>query len=195
MATEPLVSIERPERPPTDDRFISQSGQRLIETVTRLSIRFRKRRGGWCRPHLGGNEGQSGEQWRRKRLLPAEGGHRIWGQIDLGDGGVRPFTSEASSGEHTTPRDAPEVPRTPDAFSSTLIQWFVGSGNDGQPELAFINSMLAREFLREFSGTERYDVPQPEAYPHEQRHPTEYSVRDVPPKGVVTVVIQDFESV
>jgi hypothetical protein len=102
-------------------------------------------------------------------------------------------------GEHTAPADAPELPDAPgepgnpEAFDNTLIQGFVGD-TDGS-RLAFVEPMLTREFLRDADGNETYEVPQPEAYPHERRHPTEYSVRDVPSKDAVTVVLSGFEPV
>ena len=102
-------------------------------------------------------------------------------------------------GEHAAPDDAPELPDgpgqpgDPDAFSNTLIQGFVGD-EDGS-RLAFVEPMVTREFLREFSGREEYDVPQPDAYPHDQHHPRAYSVRDVPAKDTVTIVLRDFEPV
>jgi hypothetical protein len=96
-------------------------------------------------------------------------------------------------GEHMAPSDAPEVPGNPSAFTNTLIQGFVGV--DGVPELAFVEPMLTREFLREFRGTERYAVPQPDVYPHEHQHPTAYSVRADPADDTVVVALQAFESV
>lgn len=99
----------------------------------------------------------------------------------------------ADMGEHLAPSDAPEVPGTPDAFTHTLIQGFVGV--DGAPELAFVEPMLTREFLREFEGQERYDVAQPAVYPHEKQHPTAYSVRADPSAETVVVAIEGFEPV
>jgi hypothetical protein len=102
-------------------------------------------------------------------------------------------------GEHTAPADAPELPDAPGepgdpaAFDNTLIQGFVGD-TDGS-RLAFVEPMVTREFLRDFDGTQKYDVPQPTVYPHEEQHPTEYSVRDVPSKDAVTVVLGGFEPV
>jgi len=96
-------------------------------------------------------------------------------------------------GEHVAPVDAPELPGNPDAFTNTLIQGFVGTG-DG-PELAFVEPMITREFLRGVRGTETYEVPQPAVYPHEQRHPTAYSVRDVPSTDSIAVVLQDYDRV
>lgn len=99
-------------------------------------------------------------------------------------------------GEHAAPLDAPELPANPDAFTNTLIQGFVGLGTDGQdPELAFVEPMITREFFEDFSGTESYDVPQPAVYPHDQHHPTEYSVRDIPSNDAIAVVIREFEPV
>ncbi|MFB6295604.1 MAG: twin-arginine translocation signal domain-containing protein [Halobacteriales archaeon] len=104
-------------------------------------------------------------------------------------------------GEHTAPLDAPELPDAPgepgdpEEFTNTLIQGFVGVGENDDPRLAFVEPMITREFLNRFTGTEEYDVPQPEAYPHDKQHPTAYSVRDVPSKDAVTVVLEDFESV
>lgn len=96
-------------------------------------------------------------------------------------------------GEHLAPADAPELPGNPDAFTNTLVQGFVGV--DGEPELAFVEPMVTREFLREFEGTERYEVPQPTVYPHDDRHPTAYSVRADPADGTVLVALQGFEPV
>ena len=102
-------------------------------------------------------------------------------------------------GEHTAPADAPELPDAPgepgnpEAFDNTLIQGFVGD-TDGS-RLAFVEPMLTREFLRDANGTETYEVPQPQAYPHDRQHPTEYGVRDVPSKDAVTVVLGGFEQV
>jgi hypothetical protein len=105
-------------------------------------------------------------------------------------------------GEHTAPSDAPELPDgpgesgDPEKFDNTLIQGFVGPDGDGQnPELAFVEPMVTKEFLEDVSGTESYGVPQPEEYPHDQQHPMEYSVRDVPSKNAISVVIQDFEQI
>lgn len=100
-------------------------------------------------------------------------------------------------GEHTAPEDAPELPDAPgepgdpEAFDNTLIQGFVG--DDGGSRLAFVEPMITREFLREFEGNETYEVPQPDVYPHERQHPTEYGVRDVPSEDAVTVVLSGFE--
>lgn len=104
-------------------------------------------------------------------------------------------------GEHAAPTGAPELPDgpdddgDPDAFSNTLIQGFVGVGEADDPRLAFVEPMVTRGFLRGFSGSRTFDVPQPEVYPHDQQHPTEYSVRDARPKGGVAVVLQSFEPV
>lgn len=101
-------------------------------------------------------------------------------------------------GEHTAPVDAPELPDgpgqpgTPEAFDNTLIQGFIApNGND--PRLAFVEPMLTREFLADVSGTNRYEVPQPGIYPHDQQHPQAYEVRDVPSTDTVVVVLGDFE--
>ena len=102
-------------------------------------------------------------------------------------------------GEHTAPRDAPELPDAPgergnpDAFSNTLIQGFIAPDESEPPRLAFVEPMLTREFLRGFEGRETYAVPQPNAYPHDRQHPTEYAVRDVPSADAVTVVLRGFE--
>jgi hypothetical protein len=102
-------------------------------------------------------------------------------------------------GEHTAPVDAPELPDgpgdtgDPDAFSNTLIQGF--SGDESGSRLAFVEPMLTREFLQDVRGTSRYEVPQPSAYPHDVQHPRAYSVRDVPSKDAIAVVLQDFEQV
>lgn len=105
-------------------------------------------------------------------------------------------------GEHTAPDDAPELPDGPDdtgdpsKFTNTLIQGFVGVGEGGQdPRLAFVEPMVTREYLRDVTGTEVLDVPQPAVYPHDRRHPQRYSVRDVPASDTVVVAIQGFESV
>lgn len=105
-------------------------------------------------------------------------------------------------GEHTAPADAPELPDgpdddgDPDAFENTLIQGFVGVGARGSnPKLAFVEPMITREFLRGFSGNETYEVPQPAVYPHDQRHPTGYGVRDIPVRDVIAVVLGGFERV
>lgn len=100
-------------------------------------------------------------------------------------------------GEHTAPGDAPELPDgpgdtgDPEKFSNTLIQGFIGDTEGSR--LAFVEPMLTREFLREFQGTETYGVPQPEEYPHDEWHPHEYSVRQVPSNDTITVVLQDFQ--
>ncbi|MFC6758169.1 MULTISPECIES: hypothetical protein [Haloarcula] len=96
-------------------------------------------------------------------------------------------------GEHLAPADAPELPGNPGAFTNTLIQGFVGV--DGEPELAFVEPMLTREYLRELEGTERTDVPQPAVYPHDCHHPTAYSVRADPAGGTITVALEGFEQV
>lgn len=96
-------------------------------------------------------------------------------------------------GEHLAPADTPELPGNPEAFTNTLIQGFVGV--DGEPELAFLEPMLTREFLRHITGTARYDVPQPSVYPHDGHHPTAYSVRAEPDEDTVTVALEAFEQV
>jgi len=96
-------------------------------------------------------------------------------------------------GEHLAPADAPELPGYPEAFKDTLIPGFVGV--DSEPELAFVEPMLTREYLRDIEGTERADIPQPTAYPHDCHHPTAYSVRAVPADDTITVAIQGFEPV
>lgn len=105
-------------------------------------------------------------------------------------------------GEHTAPADAPELPDgpddvgDPDAFENTLIQGFVGVGEEGpDPRLAFVEPMITREFLRGFDGNETYEVPQPDVYPHDERHPTEYGVRDVPSGDAIVVWLGGFEGV
>ena len=96
-------------------------------------------------------------------------------------------------GEHLAPKDAPELPGDPEAFTNTLIQGFVGV--DGEPELAFVEPMLTREYLRGVEDTERFEVPQPSVYPHDGQHPTAYSVRADPAGDTVTVALQAFKSV
>jgi len=102
-------------------------------------------------------------------------------------------------GEHAAPGDAPELPDgpgepgDPDAFGNTLIQGFIGDETGSQ--LAFVEPMITREFFADFSKTAQYDVPQPKVYPHDLRHPTQYTVRDVPARDAVTVVMQSFEDV
>jgi len=102
-------------------------------------------------------------------------------------------------GEHAAPGDAPELPDAPgepgdpDQFTNTLIQGFVGDSEGSR--LAFVEPMITLEYLRGVDHNERFDVPQPEAYPHDQQHPTRYSVRDVPANDTITVVLQDFETV
>ncbi|SMO63887.1 hypothetical protein [Halorubrum cibi] len=102
-------------------------------------------------------------------------------------------------GEHTAPSDAPELPDgpddvgDPDGFSNTLIQGFVGDEEGSR--LAFVEPMVTLEFLEGFDGTEKYDVPQPREYPHDLRHPRGYSVRDLPSKDAIAIVLEDFEEV
>ena len=102
-------------------------------------------------------------------------------------------------GEHTAPADAPELPDgpgepgNPEAFDNTLIQGFTGDAETSR--LAFVEPMITRDFLRNFDGNETYEVPQPQEYPHDEQHPTEYGVRDVPSKDVITVVLGGFERV
>lgn len=96
-------------------------------------------------------------------------------------------------GEHTAPSDAPEVPGEPDAFTNTLIHGFVSVGGD--PRLAFLEPMVTRRFLDAFEGTERYEISQPETYPHDGRHPTAYSVRSDSSEDTVAVALTAFESI
>jgi hypothetical protein len=96
-------------------------------------------------------------------------------------------------GEHLAPADAPELPGNPAAFTNTLIQGFVGV--DGEPEIAFVEPMLTREYLRGVEGTERFGVPQPSVYPHDRHHPTAYSVRVDPADETIIVALQGFETV
>jgi hypothetical protein len=96
-------------------------------------------------------------------------------------------------GEHLAPADAPEVPGNPEAFTATLIQGFVGVGAAERPRLAFVEPMLTRAFLRNHTGVATFEVPQPETYPTDEQYPTTYSVRDVPSKDAVAVVLGDFE--
>lgn len=104
-------------------------------------------------------------------------------------------------GEHTAPVDAPELPDepgepgNPEEFTNTLIHGFVGVDGNPDPRLAFVEPMITREFFNGVTGTEEYGIPQPDEYPHDQQHPTTYSIRDVPSKDAVTVVLEDFESV
>ncbi|ESP89979.1 hypothetical protein [Candidatus Halobonum tyrrellensis] len=97
-------------------------------------------------------------------------------------------------GEHLAPSDAPELPGSPEAFTATLVQGFVGVG-DGRtdPRLAFVEPMVTREYLRGVDGTERFAVARPDELPHDLRHPTAYSVRDVPSADAVAVVLEAFE--
>ena len=120
----------------------------------------------------------------------------------LPEGYVRPPPPEAEEryitdmGEHAAPRDAPELPADPDEFTNTLIQGFVGTGCSGRdPKLAFVEPMVTRDFLEGVTGTESYDVAQPAVYPHDQHHPTEYGVRDLPAEDAIAVAIQDFEAI
>jgi len=100
-------------------------------------------------------------------------------------------------GEHAAPTDAPELPNGPDEqgdptnFDNTLIQGFIGDKEGSQ--LAFVEPMLTREFLSGFQGAKTYDIPQPDEYPHDQQHPHEYSVRDVPSTDKIAVVIESFK--
>lgn len=102
-------------------------------------------------------------------------------------------------GEHTAPADAPELPDgpgepgTPENFDNTLIQGFVGDAETSR--LAFVEPMITKQFLRDFDGNETYEVPQPTVYPHDQQHPTEYGVRDVPSKDAIAVVLGGFEQI
>ncbi|SDF28891.1 hypothetical protein SAMN04488067_103100 [Halorubrum xinjiangense] len=102
-------------------------------------------------------------------------------------------------GEHTAPADAPELPDgpgepgTPENFDNTLIQGFVGDAETSR--LAFVEPMITRDFLLGFGGNETYEVPQPQEYPHDRQHPTEYGVRDVPSKDTVAVMLGGFERV
>ena len=102
-------------------------------------------------------------------------------------------------GEHTAPADAPELPDAPGepgnpgAFDNTLIQGFISDKESSR--LAFVEPMITREFLRNFGGNETYEVPQPDEYPHDQQHPTEYGVRDLPSKDAIAVVLGGFEQV
>lgn len=102
-------------------------------------------------------------------------------------------------GEHTAPADAPELPDAPgepgnpDAFANTLIQGFISDTETSR--LAFVEPMITREFLRGFGGNETYEVPQPDEYPHDRQHPTEYGVRDLRSKDAIAVVLGGFEQV
>jgi hypothetical protein len=103
-------------------------------------------------------------------------------------------------GEHTAPADAPELPSSPgepgdpEAFTNTLIQGFIGVGEDAQdPRLAFVEPMVTREYLLGVRGVDERPVPQPEVYPHDDLHPTRYSVRDVPSKDAIAITLQAFE--
>ena len=119
----------------------------------------------------------------------------------LPEGYVRPPPPVADEryitdmGEHTAPRDAPELPADPDEFTNTLIQGFAATGSGEHPELAFIEPMTTKEFLEGVSGTESYEIAQPSAYPHDKHHPTEYSVRDLPSEDAIAVAIQAFEEI
>jgi hypothetical protein len=106
-------------------------------------------------------------------------------------------------GEHAAPADAPELPDAPGergdptAFTNTLIQGFIGVGPGGAAgsRLAFVEPMVTREYLAGVSGVERYEVPQPDEYPHDLHHPTGYSLRDLPSRDAVAVVLEGFEPV
>ncbi|MFW6435853.1 MAG: hypothetical protein ACOCY1_05670, partial [Halovenus sp.] len=117
-------------------------------------------------------------------------------------GYVRPPPPEAEEryitdmGEHAAPRDAPELPADPDEFTNTLIQGFAATGcSGGDPELAFVEPMVTREFLEGVSGTASDDIAQPSVYPHDQYHPTEYSVRNLPATDALAVTLQAFEEI
>ncbi|MFO8116352.1 MAG: hypothetical protein R6U01_13515 [Halorubrum sp.] len=99
-------------------------------------------------------------------------------------------------GEHLAPEDAPEIPADPDAFTTTLIQGFVGVGaDDSDPRLAFLEPMITRAFLRGFEGSETYEIPQPRTFPHDRQHPTVYGLRDVPARDAIAVMLGGFERV
>ena len=117
--------------------------------------------------------------------FPPKGITEYGPSVDLGNGSVRTFTTETPSGE----------PGTPEAFDNTRIQGFIRVGDAEAPRLAFVEPMVTRELLRGFDGKETYEIPQPEAYPHDRQHPTEHGVRGVPSRDAVTVVLGAFEPV
>ena len=92
-------------------------------------------------------------------------------------------------GEHLIPADAPEL--AGGEFTNTLIQGIVAV--EGAPRLAFVEPMVTREYLRGLAGVDRRPVPRPETYPTDERYPTSYSVRDVPSKDAIAIVMRDFE--
>lgn len=96
-------------------------------------------------------------------------------------------------GEHVAPANAPELPGNPEAFTNTLIQGFAAV--DGEAQLSFVEPMLTRAYLRTVRGVEAFAVPQPAVYPHDNHHPTGYSVRAVPPTETIVVALQDFTGV
>jgi len=110
------------------------------------------------------------------------------------EGYVRPPNESArvvtDMGEHLFDPSAPE--HDGGAFTNTLI-WGVADGGDGVGELSFVEPMITREFLRNHTGTVRRTIAQPDTYRSAGTYPTEYSVRDVPGREAVAVVVDAFE--
>lgn len=96
-------------------------------------------------------------------------------------------------GEHLADTTAPEF--SGGTFTNTLI-WGLGDPDgDGTAEHTFVEPMITRAFLRDHSGIDRREIAQPAAYARDGTLPMAYSVRDVPSRDAVAVVLEDFEAV
>lgn len=93
-------------------------------------------------------------------------------------------------GEHMAPASAPEFDGG--TFTNTLVWGLYDPDGDGTPELTFVEPMVTRDYLSNHSGVDRRPVPQPDAYVRSGPYPTAYSVRTVPGRNALAVVLHDF---
>lgn len=110
------------------------------------------------------------------------------------NGGDDQFAVVTDMGEHLADPTSPELAGEGE-FTNTLIWGAYDPDDDGEGELTFVEPMLTKAYLEGISGTNRYEIGQPETYARPGAYPTEYAVRDVPNEDAIAITIESFESV
>lgn len=102
------------------------------------------------------------------------------------------FAVVTDMGEHLVDLESPEF--SGGEFTQTLIWGAYDANDDGCGELTFVEPMLTKSFLENVTGSNRYEIPQPDAYPASGVYPTAYAVRDVPAANAIAITIESFAS-
>lgn len=102
------------------------------------------------------------------------------------------FAVVTDMGEHLVDPESPEF--TGEEFTNTLIWGVYDANDDGYGELTFVEPMLTRDYLESVTGSDRYEISQPAAYPSADAYPTAYAVRDAPSRDAIVVTIESFTS-